>query len=195
MARERASRAPAGPGRGGRRPRTPRSAPSATEPTRSPSGERRAGAMRLRLPARLGRARAAGFGVTKRALVLIGVLAILAVSYAPSLRTLLNQQRERAATTQQIQQREQQVQLLEAELERWRDPNFVISRARSELGWVLPGETGYRVVGADGTVVSVGDDSVAVLPAAAAPSSHWWDRLAASARAADAAEPTATPRP
>lgn len=40
-----------------------------------------------------------------------------------------------------------------ADLEdRWEDPAFVESQARARFGWVMPGEVGYRVIGADGQV-------------------------------------------
>ena len=153
MPRERTVRQPAGPGRT-RRTRTPRSAASATEngpaATASGSGVRAVGRSLAR---RLPRPRFRDVGFTRRALVLLGVVAILALPYANSLRILVNQQRDLALANGQIAERTAQVADLDAQLQRWRDPAYVMSQARTQLGWVLPGETGYRVIGADGKVI------------------------------------------
>nr|NLI49842.1 septum formation initiator family protein [Propionibacterium sp.] len=187
MPRERTVRQPAGPGRT-RRTRTPRSAASASEggpaATASGSGMRAAGrALARRLP----RPRLRDVGFTRRALVLLGVFAILALPYANSLRILVNQQRDLALANAQIAERTAQVSELDAQLQRWRDPAFVMSQARTQLGWVLPGETGYRVIGTDGKVVLEAGESSGLAEAGVADETRWWDRLADSVRAADGA--------
>ena len=178
MSRAGTTRQPAGPGRNVRRPRSPRSprsAASATEPTRT--GTRRTS--RLFLP----QLRDVGF--TRRLLVLIGVFAILGLTYANSLRVMLNQQRDLAMATAQVEQRQTQLTELEAQLQRWRDPAYVKSQARTQLGWVMPGETGYRVIGSDGRVVTDDGAGAAITTTSAADQVRWWDRLAGSVEAAD----------
>lgn len=178
MGRERTPRQPAGPGRTVRRPRTPKSATSAVEqPAASPQP-------RLRKLAKI-TPKFRDFGLTRRALVLVGVLAILALSYANSLRIMLNQQRDLAAADAQIAQRTQKLGDLEAQLQRWRDPSFIKAQARTQLGWVLPGEVGYRVIGADGKVID--DDAASTIAATSAQgATKWTDRLIGSVQAADA---------
>ena len=186
MPRERTVRQPAGPGR--RRTRTPRSAASATDsrPTAAASEPGIVGAGRA-LARRLPRPRFKDVGFTRRALVLLGVVALLALPYANSLRIMLNQQRELDTATAQIAERTAQVADLEAQLQRWRDPAYVKSQARTQLGWVLPGGTGYRVIGLDGKVVLETGEGSGLSTPEAADQTRWWDRLAESVQVADAA--------
>lgn len=187
MARERTTRQPAAPGRTPRRPRTPKSAASAVEtPTTAPTARSASTASVVRsVASRLPRARFRDIGFTRRALVLVGVVAILALTYANSLRILLNQQRDLDTANAQIAARSAKVVELDAQLERWRDPAYVKSQARSQLGWVMPGETGYRVIGLDGKVVLDGGETSGLSAAAAADPTRWWDRVADSVRVAD----------
>lgn len=128
-----------------------------------------------------------GLGMTRRALALIVVLVVLALSYASSLRIYLGQQHELAVAEQQIRERSAQIAGLESELARWDDPAFVKAQARDRLGWVMPGEVGYRVIGPDGEPLGGGVtiESQERLPAG----EHdpmWWDRLWGSIETADA---------
>ena len=178
MARERTTRQPAGPGRSVKRPRTPKSAASANEPLTM--------AARSKIAVRKLGPRIRDIGFTRRALVLVGVLSLLALSYANSLRIMLNQQRDLAAADVQIAQRTSQLGDLDAQLERWRDPAYVKAQARAQLGWVMPGEVGYRVIGADGKVIEDDARHGALAVAADEEATRWWDRLVGSIQAADA---------
>lgn len=185
MARDRRSprTTTAGPGRTTKRPRAGSRAsaaePAATEPAPRPS-----------LPV-LRR----GLGMTRRAMALIVVLVVLVLSYASSLRIYLGQQHELAVAQQQIRERSDRIADLEAEARRWNDPAYVKAQARERLGWVMPGEVGYRVIGADGEPIGGGVtiESQETLPAG----EHdpmWWDRLWGSLRTADAPERRVTTR-
>ena len=132
------------------------------------------------------RPKASRLGLTRRALAVLSVLVILALSYANSLRIYLDQQRDLAEAQAQIQQRTERIGQLQDELTRWNDPAFVKAQARERLGWLLPGETGYRVVGPDGKPLGTGVvlESRNELP----PGEHeqmWFDRLWDSIDAAD----------
>lgn len=175
---------PAGPGRttrsrAGSRTSAPRSAASpATVDEATPASSPGPGKRRLSLPKRL--------GLTRRALAVLSVLVVLALSYANSLRIYLEQQAELATAQQQIQERTAQISQLEDELNRWHDPAFVKAQARERLGWLLPGETGYKVIGADGKPLGTGIvlESEKELP----PGEHpemWFDRLWGSVQTAD----------
>ncbi len=172
---------PGGPGRSARspagsRPAAPRSpAPPSpggggvTAPKKTP---------RSLLPTR--------FGLTRRALAVLSVLVILALSYANSLRIYLDQQRDLGVAQQQIAERTGRISQLEDELSRWKDPAFVKAQARDRLGWLLPGDTGYKVIGPDGKPLGTGVvlDSRTELP----PGEHsemWFDRLWGSVETAD----------
>lgn len=186
MAREpRPQRRPAGPGRSAKRPRTAaRTAsgataePSSVSPSSPPAALGRVAA-RIARPGR-------GLALTRRALVFFGVVGLLMLSYAASLNVFFTQRAELATAQQQVEERTARVAELEDELERWRDPAYVRTQARMRLGWVMPGEVGYRVIGHDGEVLSGSREIEGV---GAHTSSEfdprWWDRLSTSLRGAD----------
>ncbi|WP_169923804.1 FtsB family cell division protein [Propionicimonas paludicola] len=128
-----------------------------------------------------------GLRVTRRAMVLGLVLVVLALSYGGSLQIYLGQQHDLAVAEQQIRDRTAQVADLEAELSRWNDPDYVRTQARARLGWVMPGETGYRVVGADGQPIGGGvtlESERGLAQGERTP--VWWDRMLGSIETADA---------
>ncbi|TDD44147.1 septum formation initiator family protein [Kribbella antibiotica] len=88
--------------------------------------------------------------LTGRAAVVLLVLGALVVSYAQSLRVWFDQHQQITALNQEIHDREKRVKELQNEIDRWNDDAFVKAQARQRLGWVMPGEVGYRVIGADG---------------------------------------------
>jgi cell division protein FtsB len=119
----------------GRRPGAPRQARPATV---RPEAERAATAEPPR--SRL----------TGRAAVLVLVLAVLTVSYASSLRAYLEQRGHINDLKTQIAEHEANIDSLESEKDRWEDPAFVAKQARERLGYVMPGDKTYLVLGEDG---------------------------------------------
>ena len=91
--------------------------------------------------------------LTGRAAVVLLVLGALIVSYAQSLRVWFDQHQQITALQQEIRDREKRVGELNDEIARWEDDAYVKAQARQRLGWVMPGEVGYRVIGADGKPV------------------------------------------
>ncbi len=87
--------------------------------------------------------------LTGRAAILVLVLAVLAVSYASSLRAYLQQRHQIDALESQIAERESSIGDLEREKDRWDDPAFLMQEARKR-GYVMPGETPFVVVDTDG---------------------------------------------
>ena len=127
--------------------------------------------------------------MTARAIALAVVLVILTISYATSLRIYFAQAHEIAATKAEIAERQQRILQLQGDLARWDDEAYVGTQARDRLGWVVPGETGYTVVGADGKPLGGG----AVITAETAPEGpaqdSWWSKLWGSVEAADQPAP------
>ncbi len=127
-----------GPGR----PGVPRGA-------RSPAGESRPGGLGQR--GRSGdRSRPARPVVnaprprfTGRAAILVIVLAVLAVSYASSLRAYLQQREHLQGLQATIVERQAEIDALETEKKKWQDPQFIELQARLRLGLVRPGETPF----------------------------------------------------
>lgn len=126
-------------------------------------------------------------GLTRRALVFLGVAAILMLSYVSSLKVYFNQQRAIADTQASIAAHQQAIASLQDQVRRWQDPEYVKAQARSQLGWVLPGETGYKVITADGTVLgpSVTLNNPSESGASASVEDQWWSKLAGSIETAD----------
>lgn len=83
---------------------------------------------------------------------------MLLVSYASSLHAWWQQRAEIATKEDQVAALEGDLAGIELEFSRWRDDAYLEQQARERFGWVMPGEVGYRVIGADGDPVgSVGD--------------------------------------
>lgn len=87
---------------------------------------------------------------TGRAAILVLVLAVLAVSYASSMRAYLQQRSQISELKVQIAQRETSIDALEREKRRWHDPAYVQAQARERFGYLMPGETSYVVLDQDG---------------------------------------------
>lgn len=125
---------------------------------------------------------------TRRAVALIVVVLLLLMSYGTSLRTWYETEQANAANRASIAESQQQIDALNEELARWDDPDFVRAQARARLGWVVPGETGYRVIGADGQPIGHQLDRPGFDAGAPVPSS-WWERMWGSIQAADERPP------
>lgn len=82
--------------------------------------------------------------------MLVLVLAVLTVSYASSLKAYLHQRQHIAEVKAQIVQSEADIEALEREKARWRDPAYIQTQARARFGYVMPGETSYVVLDEDG---------------------------------------------
>ena len=122
------------------------------------------------------------------------VLLILTISYASSLRIYFAQAHEIAATKAEIANRQQRISDLESEVARWDRPDYVRTQARERLGWVVPGETGYKVVDANGKPLGGGAEISADAQEAEKPRDAWWAKLWGSVEAADKPAPV-KPRP
>jgi hypothetical protein len=88
------------------------------------------------------------------------VLAVLTVSYASSLRAWLQQRDHIDDLRVQIEQTGKDIEQLEREKRRWQDDAYVAQQARERFSYLMPGETGYQVIGEDGRPL----DSVDSLP-------------------------------
>ncbi len=114
---------------------------------------------------------------TGRAAVLVLVLAVLAVSYASSMRAYLDQRAHIADLKRDIAERGEAIDRLEREKRRWEDESYVRAQARKRFGYLMPGETGFQVIGPDGepldAATELADPESVVPPEAPA---AWWDR-------------------
>lgn len=126
--------------------------------------------------------------------VLVVVLALLVVSYASSMRAYLRQRSQVEALQGQIAQSRHDISQLEREKRRWHDNAYAEAQIRERLGWVLPGETGYQVIGKDGKPLQ--DTSELSNPASVGRTvpDPWWSTAYGSLQAADH-PPTPKPAP
>lgn len=195
-----ASRPGPGPGRGRSRARTrPRSAGSDPEVGARPALEGkqiRPGAAEVTTDRASPAARGRRASLTTRAIALAVVLLILTISYASSLRIYFAQAEKISATRAEIVERQETIGALRSELDLWNDPAYVRLQARDRLGWVVPGEIGFRVIGPDGEPLGGGAQISRANPPADESPDAWWLRLRDSVAAADrpvTAAPTKAP--
>lgn len=88
--------------------------------------------------------------LTHRAAVLGLVLLVLLVSYASSMRAWLDQRQQVEQARAEIATTRRSVADLARQQRRWSDDAYVEQRARERLAYLMPGETGYRVLTPDG---------------------------------------------
>lgn len=145
--------------RSGRRPGAPRRGRSTSrketerkQAERKLTSRERAAAAAGRREEERGRSRFTG-----RMAVLVLVLAVLAVSYASSLRAYLQQRSHIDALEQRIETTTGEIEDLEREKDRWEDPAYVAQQARIRFGYVEPGETPFVVLDEDGKPIGGGE--------------------------------------
>lgn len=119
--------------------------------------------------------------LTGRAAILVLVLAVLAVSYASSLRAYLQQRSHIEALESQIVERESNIDDLEREKARWQDPSYVAQQARARFGYVPKGETPFVVIDENGDPLDasaeLGDTSTVDDPDARVWYEDAWDSM------------------
>ncbi|ROS22992.1 septum formation initiator family protein [Cellulomonas sp. PhB150] len=81
-----------------------------------------------------------------RALVFALVLVMAFVLVYPTLNSYIRQQAQLADLNAQVEAAKTRNDDLQADVDRWADPAYVVAQARERLSFVLPGETPYRVV-------------------------------------------------
>lgn len=112
--------------------------------------------------------------VTGRGAILALVLAVLVVSYASSLRAYLVQREHIADVKAEILERQDAITALEREQRRWEDPVYLASQARARFGYLMPGETGFQVLGEDGEPLGAGNGLPETEPEPEQPTA-WWE--------------------
>lgn len=126
--------------------------------------------------------------------MLVLVLAVLAISYASSMRAYLQQRAHIVDLKAEIVEREQSISELGRERERWDDPAFVSQQARERFGYVMPGDTSYVVLDEDGNALQPEASLSEQEPVDPTTEQAWWDRGWASVRlAGNPPDPEAPP--
>lgn len=100
-------------------------------------------------------------GISTRLLVLFIVLFSIAVTLAPPTQHYFAQRAQISALEASVASNRARLLEARAELERWKDPEYVRSQARTRLHFVLPGERQFIILGAKNETV---DSSEAAAP-------------------------------
>ena len=87
-------------------------------------------------------------GISTRLLILFIVLFSIAVTLAPPTQHYFAQRAQISALEASVASNRAKLLEARAELERWNDPDYVRSQARTRLHFVLPGERQYIILGA-----------------------------------------------
>ncbi len=123
--------------------------------------------------------------------MLLGVLAILAASYALPVRAWLDQRAQIAEVAAERAELASEVADLQAALDLWDDAAYVRAQARERLNFVLPGEVGLVVLGTESTPEQE-PVTGAVVPAAEGDQA-WWSTLLSAFTEVGNAEPAPPP--
>ena len=120
--------------------------------------------------------------------VILAVVCLLAfVVIFTSLRAYLSQQAQYDAVVDRIKEASDTSTALENELAQWKDDTYVRSQVRERLGYVMPGDTSYVVVGAD----SMKQTKTGGGASAGSQDGPWYQKLRDSSRAAGQSGSTA----
>ena len=112
-----------------------------------------------------------------RPLALIAIIFVFTLTLAPPIKNYFTQRAQISALKSQVATDRTALESARAELELWKDPNYVKSQARERLHFVLPGERQYIVTGVEGENSSVDQTKVADQLPEGQP---WYSRLIAS---------------
>lgn len=175
-------------GQGTGRPR-PASRSTAAR-TRSAGPSRPSGARSPARPALASRGRTPapeaehGGSAWVRGAILLTILVVLAVTLAPTARSLLRQRGEIAALQGKVVQQQQSVADLQREQARWADPAYVEQQARERLKFVKVGDRSYSVIDPATEVPKPPTTAVVAAPQADA-NAPWYGQVWESVRLAD----------
>lgn len=164
--------------------------------TTAPSSVPAAGARARRTPREkrsvdvrgwLGGIRLSGFMV-----VMLGLVVLAAFVLVPTIGTYLDQRRQVAALEEAVELGREQVEALEAQRERWKDPAYITTQARERLYYVKPGEVVY-LVDDDLPVSETPQEHAAVSDDVERTQTDWMTQLVRSVTAAGVSQTVTAP--
>jgi len=91
-------------------------------------------------------------GISTRLLILFIVLFGVSVTLAPPTQHYFAQRAQISALEADVDSNRKKLEEARAELQRWRDPEYIKSQARDRLHFVLPGERQYIILGINNQV-------------------------------------------
>ena len=84
-----------------------------------------------------------------RPLALIAIIFVFTLTLAPPIKNYFTQRAQINSLKSQVATDQTALEAARAELDLWRDPNYIKSQARERLHFVMPGERQYIVTGTD----------------------------------------------
>lgn len=84
-----------------------------------------------------------------RPLALIAIIFLFTLTLAPPIKNYFTQRAQINSLKSQVATDQTALEAARAELDLWRDPNYIKSQARERLHFVMPGERQYIVTGTD----------------------------------------------
>jgi hypothetical protein len=109
-------------------------------------------------------------------MVLVLVLSVLTISYASSLKAYFQQHSQIQQLRGQIAASETSIARLQGEKDRWKDPAYVREQARARFGYLMPGQTSYVVMGADGKPLAAESSLSDPRTSVSSTPTAWWTR-------------------
>ena len=128
-------------------------------------------------------------GLGRPVTVLAGVFVVLTLLLTPQLRAWWVQQRQLGQLRADVASSQREVQSLQGQTQRWKDPAYVKAQARERLHLVMPGETGYVVIRPPARPATAPAPGIAGVPVSGRP---WFGNLWRSVQAAGG-EPVGQP--
>lgn len=93
-----------------------------------------------------GGGRLKSFRVSGLTFAVAAVLVVFVIVITPGLRVFIEQRQQLAALQQDVADKQQQNEQLDAEIARWQDPAYIKAQARDRLYFVMPGETSFLII-------------------------------------------------
>lgn len=127
--------------------------------------------------------------ITVRTLVLAIVFLMAFVLITPTLRGYVRQQEELRELNAELAAAQEESDNLDAAVRRWNNDEFIKSQARERFGFVMPGETSYRLLDPEtvmGEEPELESDLVTSLPTGVGP---WYLDVWESVQVAGEMEP------
>jgi len=127
--------------------------------------------------------------------VFVLVVAVLVVSYASSLKAYLQQRNDIDTLKSEIVQREKTIADLQDQKDRWKDPAYIEEQAREKFGYVMPGETAYVALDANGNPIKPSGklSSPSTVGKTAKPTAWWSEVWSSDVTAGNPPKNTGTP--
>lgn len=129
-------------------------------------------------------------GLTKRGLALIAVTVLSLSALLPTVNSYIAQRQQLQALQTEVSQQKNDVESLQAEVDKWDDPTYVAAQARERLLFAMPGETQYRLTDTSGKELPMTQDQRRAQEAAR---KDWYTTLWGSVEGASVLRPADVP--